>query len=172
MSSEVNPLTQVYEALWEMLEGHQGFIDLVAEKNEIKMLNSSPLKDQVSTADLPEVRIIPAGGSTHINNSTNSTKLIRRFSIQVATGDRDISTSLYPVEFEIIRALHGWTNILMELEWSGCKFVKRCVQLDTVEGSAAYDLNRGIKGWSCVWSCEVEMWFNNQDLTPIQVGSN
>lgn len=171
MSSEVNPFTQVYEALWEMLENHQGFVDLVPEKNRIKMLSHSPVKDQVSTADLPEVRILPFGGRNHMNNSTNSTKLTRRYNIQIATGTHDVSEALYLVEFEIIRALHDWTKILKELQWSGCTFVKVFRELDIQEGASVYDLNRGIKGWSSVWSCEIELWFNNNDMEPIPVGT-
>lgn len=164
--SEQDPATQVYNALWDMLEAHKGFTDLVRVGNRIKMSGRKrrPIKDEVSEADLPEVRIIPAGGEPHVQRTSNGSSLVKRFAIQVSTGEEVVDVKLFPVEWEIYRAMSKWAVTLQALKWNGRSFVNLARPLEITEGVSDSDLNRGIVGWSTVWMCEVIMWFTTADL--------
>jgi len=163
----VNPFVQVYNALWDLLEAHAGLTDLVPVGNRIKMVddNRDPIKDQISSADVPELRLVPIGGTPHIFRTSSSSSCIKRYEIQISSGHQTVEM-LYNVEWEILRAMMSWIPTLMDLTWEGKKFVKLVRPGEMPEGVTSQDLNRGIVGWSTLWACEVTMWFHSDDLKP------
>lgn len=178
MMQSSDPFSLVYRALWSMLESHTGFTGLVRTGNRIKFSGAGrdPMKSEILSADLPEVRIVPAGGPPMLMRTSSSGSVVKRFQIQIATGEQrtDQTESLFAVEWEIIKAMHGWEAVLGALEITigegesavDVAFVKRCTAGEISEGVTDTDLNRGIRGWSAVWSCEVEMWFPTVALQP------
>lgn len=177
MADEQNPFTQVYNALWTMLEAHTGFTDLVRIGNRIKFTGTrtDPNKPEIMTADLPEVRLIPIGTSPHIQRTSNSGSVVKRFEIQLATGQirldqegsEGIGASLFPIEWEILRAMHGWQGVLGTLTWNGKTFVRLVRPGQVNELSVQPEMSRSIRGWVALWACEVEMWFTTADLAPV-----
>ena len=167
MSSD--PFSLVHNALWTLLERHKGFTDLVKSGNRIKFTgaNRAPIKDPILTADLPEVRVTPVGGASQVQMTSSSTKVIKKWSVQVSTGDQRVDAVMFPVEWEILRALNDYVSTLTALQWNSKPFVKLCRVTDISEGVSQQDLNRGIKGWSVVWACEVQMWFDSSDLVAV-----
>ena len=168
-----DPFTLVHNALWALLEAHQGFVNLVPANNRIKFTGDlrAPIKDQISTADLPEVRIVPTGGEAHLKRTSNSSSVLKRWEIQVSTGDQrvDYTKGVFAVEWEILIALQDWITALKAITWTSKPFVVTAKPATVREGVTEADLNRGIKGWSALWACEVEMFFQTSDMAPVPV---
>lgn len=159
-----NPLTLVHEALWKLLESHRPFAKLVVEGNRIKYTaESSPFKRDSSVADLPEVRLVPVQTTPHLQRTSNSSSLLKRFEVQVKTGSQFVAEKLYPLEWEIYRALARWAPVLMALTWEKKTFVKLCRPTQVTETHESSP-KTGPLGWGCIWACEVEMWFETSDL--------
>lgn len=164
--SEKDPLSQVYDALWDLLEVHVPLTSLVKAGNRVKFSGTSrdPEKERVSTADLPEIRIIPLGGTPHIQRTSNGSSWVKRFAVILATGDKRVDVSLFPVEWEIYRAMAQWADTLTALTWNDKPYIKLARPVSATEGISDRDLQRGVEGWTAVWQCEVELWFTTADL--------
>jgi len=163
--SDTNPLRQVYDTLWDTLEANSEFAALVLVGNRIKHQGKlrDPEKQDVSGRDLPEVRIIPSQFQPHLFRTSNGASLLVRYEIQVASGSR-LTETVFDVGWAVFRALSNWSALLTALTWQGASFVKKCrpIAAETTLGSGA--MNRGIVGWATVWTGEVEMWFDTDDL--------
>lgn len=157
----------VYNELWALAEGASIFTDLVKPSNRIKFSAtkpSDPVKREVSTADLPEVVLISTGMSAALHSTSSSTMCVRQYEWIIATGDLSLVNKLMPVEWAVFVAMSGWKAVLTALQWNGAGFVKRCDLGAIDNGFTDPERNRGIRGWSAIWRCEVEMHFRTQDL--------
>lgn len=163
---DIDPITLCYDKLVTMLSEHVGFMTLVKKKNLITFSgkNRDPIKSEVSTGDLPEVRVLPRGGVPHIQRTSNSSSMIERFEVQISSGDQRVGAVLFPVKWEVYRALSGWAAALQALLWKSKTFVKLARPIDVSDGVAEDDLRRGIEGWASIWSVEIHMWFATTDL--------
>ena len=147
-----------------MLENHTPFTDLVPKENRIKYTRkSSPYVRDASVADMPEIRLIPGQAIPHPQRTSNSSSILKRFEIEVRSGNPFIGEVLYPIEWEIYRALTKWAATLMALKWNHKTFVKLCRPTQIVESYESLPKTSPI-GWQSVWSCEVELWFTTSDL--------
>jgi len=164
--AETNPFILLYDALWELLESYAGFTDLVRLGNRIKFSgdNRAPVKQEMQSADLPEVRLVCTGGTPHVQRTSGSSSCTKTFSVQIATGDQRYNESLFPVEWAIYKAMARWQSILGALIWEGESFVKQCQPVSSRIGLAEFDVARGIKGWTSVWEIEIDMWFSTAIL--------
>lgn len=152
----VNPIRQVYDTLWTLLERHNGWSNLVRIGNRIHYLEGKmPSKDEISTSDLPEVGIIPIGSTPHFDAASNLMLLVKRFALTVATGERNIG-QLIDIEFEVYRAMANWHPALRALTWRDFKFCTKSVLTDVADTLIT---ERGVFGWVSVWGCEVHMAF-------------
>jgi hypothetical protein len=168
-----DPLSLVYAALWDVLESSADFCRLVQPGNRIKFLGTSrdPWKDMLSTADLPEVRIVPAGGAANLHLASNTDRLVQRLRVQVSSGDRRVDAAFFPVVWEIYRALVNWPSVIAGLAWNGhvqgdgwgVDLVEITGHDDTADNPRA---DRGIQGWSTVWTCETRFWFADSLIKP------
>ncbi|MGO8744624.1 MAG: hypothetical protein ACLQNE_01420 [Thermoguttaceae bacterium] len=163
-----DPLTQVYTALWGLLEADPAWCGLVKPANRIKFLgpNVSPRKDEAVSADFPEVRIEAAAMTPHLNADSSNSRVTARFEIRVASGQQGYDAALFPVLWQTLRALHGYQAALMALVWRGQPFVKRVQSQEASIGAKDPSLQRGNRWWSAVWVCEVEMWFPMALMQP------
>lgn len=166
--SVVDPFTQVYKALWELAAGFTPFTDLVRLRSRINFAeegNRAPIKHLIASGDLPEVVLIPAGGVANLHATTTTSTVTKRYTWLISTGDLRVEEGkLFPVEFALVRAMCNWQSTVCALTWNGDQFAKRCDLLDVNEGESDAERNRGIAGWSAVWSCEVEMHFSTRLL--------
>ena len=168
-----DPLSLVYAALWDVLESSGDFCRLVQPGNRIKFFGGSrdPRKDTLSTADLPEVRIVPAGGSANLHLASNTDRLVERLRIQVSSGDQRVDAAFFPVVWEIYRALVNWPSVIAGLTWSGqaqgdgwgVDLVEITDHDDTADTPRT---SRGIEGWSTVWACQARFWFADALIKP------
>lgn len=166
MEIETDPFTAIFAKLWEMVERHPRLPEMVKPGNRIKLNkpnDRNPTKEHVQEADLPELLLTTDGGTVRLHNTSSSTKVVRRYSWIVSTGDQRVNYKLYPVEWLLVEALADWQTQISPLTFKEKTFAKRLDVLDVNEGWTRPE-NRNIKGWSALWKCEIEMHFKTQDL--------
>jgi hypothetical protein len=175
----LDPFTQVHDAIWTMLEAHAGFTALVPRGNRIKFSDSArnatlekvpnrdPMKEKVQAGDLPEVRVVFASIDRGEGQSSNHETFWVRWEIHVASGDQRLTAILFPLVFEVFRAMHGWQSVLGALTWSGTRLVKNFRTGSVRIGVTDADLNRNIQGWSAVWAAEALMVFALTAVQPV-----
>ena len=162
-----NPLTQVTDAFWTMLEANTSFTALVAAGNRVKYDNRDPEKDQAMYADFPWVRIRETPAQAHLYRTSNMSSFTKQYFIQVATGEQAY-TSIHAVEWQIIRSLADWPDHLRALNWDvdGSRFVVECSLLTAEQMLDNKEVNMNIRGWSTVWACSVLFCFQTTALQP------
>lgn len=163
---ENDPFSQVFSALWAMVEGCQAFTDLVPVGNRIRYDQNSrdPIKAVVQAADMPEVILVSDGLTANLHATSSTSMCIRRYTWLITTGDLRINEFCNPVEFAVFRAMLRWKEVLCELTYKGQPFVKRANVVSVTSGTSDPKQNRNLLGWSALWSVEVEMHFNTSDL--------
>lgn len=167
-----NPLSLVYDALFDLVKRHPDCDDLFKTRNLVRYDHAQdrdPVKDKIQDADLPELVLLANGATVGMERTSCGSMMVRRYSWLMSTGDMRIAYRLLPVQWMLFEALHNWKQVLTALVWpegSGRHFVKRLDVTDVAEGLSDPEANRGIRGWSSIWGCEVEMWFKTADVTP------
>jgi hypothetical protein len=165
--TEDNPFNMVLRELWAMLEAHPKFSRDVKEGNRIRFThdaNRDPQKATVQAADMPEVTIFPETLDGNLHSTSSTTRVTRRYTVMVATGDFRYTEFLGPVEWYILCALLHWRTRLTSLQWAGKNFVKRVNAQSASQGVFNQQVNRNVTGWSALWRVEVEMHFDTDDL--------
>lgn len=164
--SETNPLQQVYDKLWTLLESHSFFTELIDKGNRVKFDKESSVQVEISSDDTPEVMIGTTTLDLQYDRTSNSSFLTKRYDILVSSGDKRLQEGLYQVEWEIIRGFSRWRGQLDGLSWAGIPFVIDVRLISGTEGISIPEQNRGIAGWSSILSLEVDMIFNTASLHP------
>lgn len=171
----MNPFELVYDALWT-LAYTPVMADLVRPGNLVRFDqddNPDPMKDPIASADLPELVLTTAGvPSINLHASSCSSKIVRRYQFLLSTGDFRLNFRLYPVEWALVCAMTNWKEVLTGLTWRDYAFVKHAKFVSVTEGESVAAQNRGIKGWSAIWTCDVDMYLRTQDLIDFNEGSN
>jgi hypothetical protein len=165
-----DPATLVYDSIWATLEAHSDFASLVLAGDRIKFNDAAPrdpIKDNVLTADKPEVRLIGESTAFHFESSSSSTFWIVTYNLQVATGELRVTKKLFPVMWAAARALTNWPTTLRALTWNSKVFVHLARPITTSEGVDSVLMNRGIIGWSSIWAYEVHMHFTTSDMQTV-----
>jgi hypothetical protein len=164
----VDPFSLTFDALWNLVDSAPVFADLVLLKNRVKYnleTDRDPMKDKVSVADLPELTLVTTGvGSVNLHHSSCTSAFTRQYSWILATGDWRVNYKLFPVEFALACAMSNWRSVLSSLTWNGQTFIKRVDLTSAVNGESDSRRNRGIKGWTAIWSGEVQMVFKTSAL--------
>lgn len=166
----MNPFALVYNALWTMAEASYPLTQLVRPGNRIKFNQtgqSDPTKRQVSNADLPELILVTTASNANIRGTSSSSMIIRQYDWIIATGDTSTVNKLLPVEWALFCAMCRWPYVLGPLKYPSDApdgFVKRANILSVNSGLTDPERNRGIMGWSSIWSLEVEMHFSTEAL--------
>lgn len=165
VSSEDDPFTKVYRALWDMLEESPLFVSLVPEGCRIKLASGThrlAMKDTFSERDTPEVRIIQSG-ITPLQETTSCSSMYRqRYEIQVFSGGITYHPKHNPVKWAVLNALHRWRDVLAILTYNGERFVHLSRPVDATEYPT---VEREILGWESVWAVEVHMHFRRLGMT-------
>lgn len=161
---EINPFQQIYNKLWELLEAHTFFTEIVRKANRIKFDTEDNLKAEVSNKDLPEVVIGTTTFDLNYDRTSSSSSLTKRFEVLVSSGSEDLTEAFFQTEWEIIRAFASWRDLLPALTWDGDKFVTDARLISGTEGLSDSALNRGIQGWTAILAIEVDMWFTTTKL--------
>lgn len=167
MAAPDNPFTLVYTTLWDLPLSHWNFNEIVKPGNRIRYDSDTqrdPAKDVVAAADVPELILVCNSGQVNMNNTSSSSMVTRQYTWLVSTGDYRVNEYLHQVEWALFISMLKWKDILCALQWHGKSFVKRAAIVGITNGESDSERNRGLKGWSAVWSAEVEMHFATADL--------
>jgi len=180
MVIETDPFTKTFDALWALAEASDvlnGYTDpntlqpvkgLILPGNKIKFNElqvRDVIKDSVQDADLPELMLSTQGVTTaNLTASSCHAAITRQYSWMVSTGDFRVNYRLFPVQFALFCAMANWAEILSALTWGGEKFVIKAALNPLIEGVSDATLNRGIRGWSSIWACTVDMKFSSSAL--------
>lgn len=169
MPEPTDPYTLILGAFWETLRDEKEIMARVRPKNMITFTgeNRNPIKAEVGSADLPEIRIILSGSRPHEHGSSSSTFDTAVYQIQVSSGDQRLHIQHLPLKWAIFRAMRKMLregSRMRALSWNSKPFVVIVRPTSVDEGVSQSDLDRGIKGWSALWSCEVELQFATADL--------
>lgn len=165
---DLDPFTLVHDKLWELLESGSRFRQLVKSGNRIKLSrfnDRKPMKEQVQTADLPEVTIIPVSGNQILQ--TSGARIIAQvYRIVISSGEQRINPGIFPIKFAILCAMQDWVKYLMTgITWRTTNPVVNAKLTGDTDGASDSDLARGIEGWSTLMNLEV--WFSFDKLTLI-----
>lgn len=172
-TTQINPFNMVLTAIWDMLLAHPRFVRDVKEKNRIRFDlkgNRDPLKSTIQVADLPEVCVASLAASANIMETSSTSKCNRTYSIMISSGDYRYTEICGEVEWQVWCAMVGWKRTLGGLLWKDQNFVKRANVTNVATGLSDSEKNRNIRGWSSVWSIEVEMHFRTLDLLDELMG--
>lgn len=171
MVSEKDPFSQVYDALWRLAEESPRLNALVRPRNRIKWNDRSwtpPDKLEVSDADMPELALLVTQLSGKIRWTSSGSQALLQFDWVLSTGDPSVIRSVLPVMWAVYAAMTPWvTNVVTgpnPLQYKGETFVKRVDLKEANLGFTDPERNRGIRGWSSVWSCEVEMAWKTDNV--------
>lgn len=126
----IDPFTQIYDAIWDLLEANEEFTSLVKLGNRIRFDGSvrNPLKERVSNADFPEVILVMVGGEINQKFSSTSVQITKTFRVMVNSGTLKASVHLFPIEWAALKAIHAGMDTL------NLSFVKR-LRIGNVEYS-------------------------------------
>jgi len=175
MATEKDPLTKVYEALWEQLEANSDFTRLVPASHRVKYtgtIGRFPRADARKSQERPLVSIEPASAVSDMFCSSDASRFRETFKILLLTEDQRLCYAesshyhgLNPLRWCILQAMMGWEDRLRALSWnSRSGFVTHCyVEQAELEmgGPRVKDQQQPYKrdGWNAVWIGHVEMYF-------------
>ena len=168
--TELDPFSKVYNALWDLVEQSARLKSLVRVGNRIKsnrQTRTPQYKQEISDGDLPELQLLATQMVGKIRATSNGSSALMTLEWWMSTGDVNLinPTSLLPVMWALYAALTPWPSTAPQLiTWRGKTPIKRVDLLTANSGLADPERNRGIRGWSCVWACEVELYFATDDV--------
>jgi len=155
-----DPFTQIHDKLWETLEDDETFCSLVDAGNRIKYSRTKerPRKNERMSADMPEVTIIPEGGSIDLHLTSHAVIMTRRFTIVLQSGSLRANLQLYPLEWQVLKILYNASDTL------NLSFVKRFrITNATLTREDTEAVNNRLQ-WSSSLSVEVDAIIPKTDL--------
>jgi len=155
----IDPFTQIYNAIWTVLENHDGITKRVRLKNRIKLSGKDPdpQKTNILGADLPELMLTPAGGGG-FSWTSSGLQMQPSFRLQLAAGDLRVHKQLFPIKWQIIRALKQTRTNL------GLSFVTNIEITDIGESTDNAESDRGTPQWTGLFEILVHAYLSNTEL--------
>jgi len=184
--AEKDPLSQVYDAMWALLEASEDFCALVPKPYRIKYVDDAtvdpaipayrfPEQSTRKPDEYPQVKIEPGGAPADMYCTSDATRVNERFNIWAITGDRrlyylqgDIYQGILPLQWAILRAMMGWEDSMKLLSWNGrACFVTHCSVSDRQMRIGSPRLKEQAQpakddGWWLAWQGDVHMWFPSE----------
>lgn len=168
-----DPYTACYKELMLILTDSSDFTTRVKPGNRIMYTGSArqqdPEKEEISSDDFIEVRLVPAGIRPHLQWTSNSSRSTAMYAIEIRTGSMNIEQKHYPVIWAVYKAMRPWATRLASLtiaENSSGRFVMLTRPIGEItEGIERGEVSGGIEGWFSIWKIEVDMQFTSSALT-------
>ncbi len=155
-----------YKSCWDMVNSSKAVSKLVRPGNKIMYHGQSaitPRKDEVTQSDLPELILIANTLKGGIRTTSDTSEMTLGLQWIISTGDPSVHRGLLTVMFTVYAALVPWPGIAIGIPWRNGFPIKRVDLLESNLGLTDPERNRGIEGWSAVWSAEIFLVFNTQD---------
>ena len=153
---EDSPFTILYNGLWRLVERNENLADAIKKGNRIKYENWTGFKDNISSADLPELSLIVEGGSINFQSTSSHSTIMRTYTWVLTYGGFQV-TGYNNLLFELVKGLVDWDSVICGLLWQSEQFVTKAALASFEEGTLNVQNNRGIRGWSAMLQLEVEM---------------
>lgn len=163
-----DPFTKVERALWAVLEADTEFCALVARANRVNFANpacpTDPVRESLSTADMPEVMILPTTAAPNTHRTSAGPSLRQDYNLIITSGDARTHAKLNPVKWAVWKAFER----LMDDMTTRCPFVRK---VDTGNFNDGFNNpapgtvnDRGPRGWGSVLEIQVLMFFEKAVL--------
>lgn len=157
-----NPFSLVYDAVCAVIEA-RGV--RVASWNKTR---EPPIKDVLAEGDFPEIQLRVSTASVDVGGSSRDIIVARVHEIVVNTGDMRLGHLLFPTEWKLLGAAYDlkYGDKLNGIEFKGRSLVTDVNVNGTVVGLSdpTAQNNRGIAGWTALWSVNVIMHLDKDDL--------
>ena len=152
-----DPFSLVYERVWDILTGHKPLADLVNLRNRIRFdqTEQDPEKQEIEDSDLPELMLVPAGGEAEPFDTNTTARATQDLELQLTTGDLRVHEVLFPVKWQLLRAL-----VQCGVQLGGFDFVRGVGFSNITEEFDNDAANRGTRGWSATITIRVDMHFD------------
>ncbi len=153
------PFTEVYDAIWTLLESQSGFATRILAGNRIKLTGDGldPRKETILDADVPEAYLEPvAGGEWHWTNQ--ALRFTQLYELTITSGDFRLDRSLFPLKWEIIK-LFGKNRTNLDLD-----YVKNVRLVGFEDSRTDPEANRETLTWSFRAAIAVDMKWSNAEL--------
>jgi uncharacterized membrane protein YgcG len=163
-----NPFTDAYEALWDCLEARTDFKALVKAANRIKFTGTDrdPWDRLANVQSFPAVAILPVRkpeSASRVDADSHTTDVEKWFAIVVGGGGQRL-TALFDVEFAVLRAMASWRTSVGAVQWNSRDCVLDCAVYGHPEAMDNQLIERGIRGWSTVWTGRMVFTFTTSEL--------
>ena len=153
--AEKDPFTKVYEILWTMAERNENLMNVIKLNNRLKYANWLGAKDDISSADFPELSLIVDGGLWNFQSTSSHSTIERTYAWAITTGDFTIE-QYNCILWELCRAMVDWDRFVCAVTWQDEQVVRNANQGELTEGTLRVEQNRGIRGWASIWNINVE----------------
>lgn len=171
MSIPTNPFCKTYDAVFEILFGgeNNALADMVRVGNRINFgteseRDRSPTKPTVTTADLPEVRLIDVGGTLNLHANSSSLSYIQQLSLYTQTGDWRYANFISLLNWYTIVNMSKWRTLLTSLRWNEKPFVKNILNTPIQIGAQNPERSNAVAGWTSIWQMQLELRIDNVDI--------
>jgi len=163
--AESDPITKIHGGIWSMLEASSEFKAVVRTGNRIKYVGGTrdPEKGSMLVKDLPQVAVYRLGIKPRPENTSNSSRLITLWSVEVSTGTRKDET-VAQLDWIVYCALLTWRTYLKSLTWGGETFVTEFRSVSVDEEIVARRKLRVPEGWASLWVGQCDAFFSTSLL--------
>lgn len=154
-----NPLEIIHDAAWTAAVADTELATLVKPGNRIKFDERSSTKTQIQDGDLPELILIPRSGVGNFTQTSSNVGFDITYDWLISTGDYRVNYRVYPVTWSLFRAMAAFQVTAPALAYKTRKFVTGISFQNVNIGESDPERNRGIKGFSAVFTFVIKMSF-------------
>lgn len=164
-----DPFTLAYQGIADLLNLHEPLQKYVRLSNSVFWTDDRQRRRQVRSrqdAGLPELELLPAGKPNIQPWQTSTSAAVDQvFMIEVATGKQRIDKAMFPIQFELLRALAvGSPDYFVNDAWLGLKFVTDVRVISAEESDDDPETAKGRRGFSTVLSILVRMTLDRKTV--------
>ena len=171
MSLQANPFSKVYDGVYSLLfDGEDNELSRLIKVgnrvsySELNELGRVSIKENVTTADVPELILVDEGGSLNIHANSSSGSYQQNLGLYTSTGDYRYGIIASRINWFMWCNVAKWGTKLGEITWNGNHFVKGLQVIPIQIGESNPERNRNIKGWNIIWRLQLDLRIPNSDL--------
>lgn len=148
-----------------MARGNTGLTAFISDKNQIDFQKWIGPKDNKSSADTPELSLLPEAIDANLKSTSSGTTVTKTYNWIVRTGDFRVNDVLDQITWQLFLMMIGWDVHLCKIPWqTQDRFVTETRMLTAIEGFDLETAEIKIRGFSMIWPFEVDMYFLTENL--------
>lgn len=130
-------------------------------------------RDVSTEADLPEILQLATLVTPQMSFTSSAVGILATYDLMVNSGSWNLSTKFNPLRWALICAFTDmlFSNEVHNISWNDKKFVTDMDFLGGSVGLSDVSENRGIEGWSAVFSFTATMTLNRADVIAFNQGT-